>query len=35
VLPPHLRERDLAGGIAKELAWTRAALEHAGYEVRT
>ena len=35
VLPPHLREGDLAGGIAKELAWTRAALERAGYEVRS
>jgi hypothetical protein len=34
VLPPHLRERDLAAGIAKELAWTRDALEAAGYEVR-
>jgi sugar phosphate isomerase/epimerase len=34
VLPPHLRERDLAAGIAKELAWTRAALAQAGFEVR-
>jgi sugar phosphate isomerase/epimerase len=33
VLPPHLRERDLAAGIAKELAWTRAALERAGYAI--
>jgi hypothetical protein len=33
VLPPHLRERDLAAGIAKELAWTRAALERAGYTI--
>ena len=32
-LPPHLRERDLAAGIAKELAWTRAALERAGYAI--
>lgn len=35
VLPPHLRERDLAGGIAKELLWARAELIHAGYEVHT
>lgn len=34
VLPPHLREHDLAGGIARELAWTRAALAAAGFEVR-
>jgi sugar phosphate isomerase/epimerase len=34
VLPLHLRERDLASGIARELAWTRAALARAGYEVR-
>jgi hypothetical protein len=33
VLPPHLRERDLAAGIAKELAWTRAALVDAGFDV--
>jgi sugar phosphate isomerase/epimerase len=33
VLPPHLRESDLAAGIAKELAWTRVALERAGFEV--
>ena len=33
VLPPHLRELDLASGIAKELAWTRAALANAGFEV--
>ena len=33
VLPPHLRESDLAAGIAKEIAWTRAALVAAGYEV--
>ncbi len=33
VLPPHLREGDLAHGIAKELLWTRAALKHAGFEV--
>lgn len=30
VLPPHLRERDLAAGIARELEWTRAALVRAG-----
>ena len=34
VLPVHLRESDLAAGIAKELAWTRRALEHAGFGVR-
>ena len=34
VLPPHLRERDLASGIARELAWTRDALVRAGFEVR-
>ena len=33
VLPPHLREHDLSGGIAKELLWARAALQRAGYEV--
>jgi hypothetical protein len=33
VLPPHLRERDLAAGIAKELAWTRDALIDAGFTV--
>jgi len=33
VLPPHLRERDLAAGIAKELAWTRDALVDAGFTV--
>ncbi len=33
VLPPHLRERDLAAGIAKELAWTRDALIGAGFAV--
>ncbi len=33
VLPPHLRERDLAAGIARELAWTRAALEASGFAV--
>lgn len=33
VLPPHLRESDLAAGIARELAWTRASLEAAGYAV--
>ncbi len=33
VLPPHLRESDLAAGIAKEIEWTRAALSAAGYEV--
>jgi hypothetical protein len=33
VLPLHLRERDLASGIARELAWTRTALERAGFGV--
>ena len=33
VLPPHLRERDLAAGIAKELQFTRDALIAAGFEV--
>jgi len=33
VLPIHLRERDLSAGIARELLWTRAALERAGYQV--
>jgi hypothetical protein len=33
VLPPHLRERDLAAGIARELAWTRDALHAAGFAV--
>jgi hypothetical protein len=33
VLPPHLRERDLAAGIAKELQFTREALIAAGFEV--
>ena len=33
VLPPHLRERDLAAGIAKELQYTRDALIAAGFEV--
>ncbi len=33
VLPPHLREHDLSGGIARELLWARAALIHAGFEV--
>ena len=33
VLPIHLRERDLSAGIARELLWTRGALERAGYQV--
>ncbi len=33
VLPIHLRERDLSAGIAREILWTRAALERAGYQV--